>query len=251
MVLGIKGACRTVSLLVLLLAGASVCVRLVAQVEGRENLVSTAAADYPRVLSGFVIDFATKQPLAMATIHTPDAKRGTVTDEQGYFEWEVQDGDTELIVAFVGYAPQLLLPEEEQDEVLLQLTPGFQLDEVTVVHHRRRGGCDIGSQWRELTEEEIVVLPPELALYLQQALVFPNPSREPPQLHVTSPLPHQLRVQLFNSAGTLLWQQGWDISSGINTLDLDPAMGHHPAGAYYLYLKDENGQERILTLVKP
>jgi outer membrane receptor for ferrienterochelin and colicins len=79
----------------------------------------SAVAISQQVVSGVVIDAATNEAVAGATIQAADSSRSVICDAQGKFVITVSSG-TSLIITAVGYEPKSLLPAK--DRVTIRLT---------------------------------------------------------------------------------------------------------------------------------
>lgn len=87
-------------------------------------------------LSGFVYDAATGEPLIGATIYDSNTKRGTISNEAGYYSLTIiTDKWIEVAVSFIGY-------RKHTERVALKplnnfyLMPGIDINEVTVQGNR-------------------------------------------------------------------------------------------------------------------
>jgi hypothetical protein len=71
-------------------------------------LISTCSFAQKITLSGFVQDSKTGEKLLGATIYNETTKRGTTTNNYGFFSLEIPEGNAKIKVSFVGYAPQTI-----------------------------------------------------------------------------------------------------------------------------------------------
>lgn len=57
-------------------------------------------------ISGKVVDSASNEPLAGASVFAQNTTLGTVTDKEGNFSLQLKSGGYELIISFTGYQSQ-------------------------------------------------------------------------------------------------------------------------------------------------
>jgi len=88
------------------------------------------------VVSGFVLERKTEEPLIGATILVKGTQTGTVTDTTGHFELTVPAGRDSLEVWFIGFQKKVVILSEEWDEqVFLEpvcILDFFDAQEITV-----------------------------------------------------------------------------------------------------------------------
>jgi len=88
-------------------------------------------------IKGYVFN-ESNQPVVGANIYWDKTSRGTTSDLNGYFELELQEGDTLLVVSFIGYNTSIINVTGYQDPFRVVLNSEVTLDEV-VVSERRSG----------------------------------------------------------------------------------------------------------------
>ncbi|GAA4399699.1 TonB-dependent receptor [Nibrella viscosa] len=91
------------------------------------------------MLSGTVRDQQTQRPLAGVTVRIPATTFGTITDEEGRFEFQkLPSGRYSLQIRSVGYQTQEQVIEPSQNSVAIDLSPAIiQLNQQTVVTAQR------------------------------------------------------------------------------------------------------------------
>jgi len=83
-------------------------------------------------LSGFISDGETGEKVAGALVYKIVEQAGTYTNEFGYYSLDLAEGQTRLLVSYLGYAPDTLTVIIDNDEVQnIELSPAF-LEEVLV-----------------------------------------------------------------------------------------------------------------------
>ncbi|MCB0633614.1 MAG: TonB-dependent receptor [Saprospiraceae bacterium] len=92
-------------------------------------------------ISGTVIDDDTEEPLIGATILVQGSSTGTVTDIDGNFTIDANEGDL-LQVSFTGYNPQTV-PVGTQTNLQIRLVSGIAIDEIVVTGYSTQRKKDI------------------------------------------------------------------------------------------------------------
>ncbi|MDR0712221.1 MAG: TonB-dependent receptor [Prevotellaceae bacterium] len=82
-----------------------------------------AQAQQP-ILSGYVKDAQTNEPLAGAVIHIREAKRNIIADAKGFYTIALLPGDYSITASYVGYSPQ-----EERVQVKNTIAKNFALQQ--------------------------------------------------------------------------------------------------------------------------
>lgn len=74
-------------------------------------------------VSGKVVDSATKEPLAFASVFCQNTTQGTTTNKEGSFYLSLKDGGYDLIVTYTGYKSQLkrISPEMKNTDLQIEL----------------------------------------------------------------------------------------------------------------------------------
>jgi len=89
-------------------------------------------------ISGIVRDEISDEVLVGANIYEPINKKGTVSDNNGYFSLVIQDKYDTLIFTYVGYETQKLILNNDTDTIVsVHLKPGSFIEEVKVTAHRK------------------------------------------------------------------------------------------------------------------
>jgi hypothetical protein len=95
--------------------------------------ISTSAFAQKITLSGYVQDSKTGEKLLGATIYNETTKRGTTTNNYGFFSLEIPEGNTKIKISFVGYAPQTIEKKFQKSQTLnIELNLNGLLQEVVV-----------------------------------------------------------------------------------------------------------------------
>jgi hypothetical protein len=85
------------------------------------------------VVSGFVTDKSTGEPLPGATVYDQNSTLGTVTNLHGYFSLKTNSQENTVVFSFVGYSPKTLTIKAFNDTSLrVQLVPDLEIKEVIV-----------------------------------------------------------------------------------------------------------------------
>ncbi|MEM6395260.1 MAG: carboxypeptidase-like regulatory domain-containing protein [Bacteroidota bacterium] len=207
-------------------------------------------------LRGQITDEATDEPLVAASIQIQGTPKGTVTDLDGRYELEVENGQT-LIVSYTGYQSKKIIVQRDTREIDLALKSGVFLNEFEV---RGQSITEREVQVMGLivaySEEELKVkeeTPTSDAFYLSEITLFPNPNpmNDYIGLEINPATPTTLKAKLFDMEGRLL--RSWadrklhagkqQIRLGVRYMDLIP-------GHYYLLLEDASGQTETRVVIK-
>jgi len=73
-------------------------------------------------VSGKVIDSATKEPLAFASVFCQNTTQGTTTNKEGSFHLTLKDGGYDLVVTYTGYKSQLIRISPEMKPTGLEVS---------------------------------------------------------------------------------------------------------------------------------
>ncbi|MDR2129807.1 MAG: TonB-dependent receptor [Odoribacteraceae bacterium] len=88
----------------------------------------------PVTVSGTVKDAESRETLIGATVYNPASRRGTATNEHGFYSLSLEEEEARLVISFVGYAPfDLTLALTRDTVIAVELQPSIQLEEVTVI----------------------------------------------------------------------------------------------------------------------
>ena len=83
-------------------------------------LLSTMAGNAQFIVTGTVLDSATREPLTPASVFCQNTTLGTVTNKQGEFSLNLKSGGYDLIFSFTGYRTQTVkVTENNRLEILL------------------------------------------------------------------------------------------------------------------------------------
>lgn len=94
--------------------------------------VATAASQ-TKTIAGYVTDASSGETLIGAYIMTPDGKRGTETNQYGYFVLSLPEGENQIIASYVSYTEKTLSFNLKKDTtVRIKLEPDNQLEELVV-----------------------------------------------------------------------------------------------------------------------
>lgn len=86
-----------------------------------------------KTIAGYVTDASSGETLIGAYIMTPDGKRGTETNQYGYFVLSLPEGQNQIIASYVSYSDkQLSFNLKNDTTVRIKLEPDNQLDELVV-----------------------------------------------------------------------------------------------------------------------
>jgi outer membrane receptor for ferrienterochelin and colicin len=86
------------------------------------------------VASGTVRDAESRETLIGATVHAPLSRSGTATNEHGFYSLSLEEGETRLVISFVGYTSFETTLALTRDTVInAELLPSIMLKEVTVI----------------------------------------------------------------------------------------------------------------------
>ncbi|MCT4648103.1 MAG: TonB-dependent receptor [Carboxylicivirga sp.] len=95
--------------------------------------VNTQAQDKYKHLSGYVFDQITKEPLIGAYIICSENNKGTITDENGYFQLTPDGYPVKIRCSFVGYeAKELVLDRAIDSLIQFYLKPGILINDIVI-----------------------------------------------------------------------------------------------------------------------
>ena len=92
-----------------------------------------------QTVSGTVFDKSLDDNNAMTgvNVHWAGSQIGTTTDANGKFTLFKPDYYSKLVISFVGYTSDTMIIEKPQSGMILYLTPGNTLKEVTISQQKR------------------------------------------------------------------------------------------------------------------
>jgi hypothetical protein len=100
-------------------------------------LFLTVSAQKTFLVGGKIVDSATQQPLAGASVFAQNTTHGTISNADGYFVLRLPNGGYDLIVSYTSYETKSLRISNTQpagDSIIVSLTPANKsLEEVAVV----------------------------------------------------------------------------------------------------------------------
>lgn len=212
------------------------------------------------VVSGFVDDEQTGEPIAFATILLANGS-GTITELDGSFSLKFPEGETSISVTIscVGYAVQnqIFTLENVFEPLDLALKPGIELATVEIVNSRplfvvecysKCGySCD-GNLPQELVEDRLEANHEDETK--AKITTYPNPflSQLNVEMEVKTAQPYLFH--LYNETGQLVFAESRELEAGLQTLQLDLVQRHLPEGIYFLRISDDAGEIRTKRLVK-
>lgn len=91
-------------------------------------------SDQTRTISGYITETGSGENLLGVSVYVPEIKRGTTTNDYGFFSLTLPEGTHEIYISYIGYATQVKTIELNQDTVWeLKLSPFAEsLEEVVV-----------------------------------------------------------------------------------------------------------------------
>ena len=90
-----------------------------------------------KIVSGFVKDSLSKEVLIGANVFLQNSKTGVSTNAYGFFSIEIPKDTATIEVSFIGYKSQKIKIKGSVRNVNILLSPGLQIQEVTVNGNRR------------------------------------------------------------------------------------------------------------------
>lgn len=212
------------------------------------------------VVSGFVEDEQTGEPIAFATILLPNGG-GTITELDGSFSLKLPEGEpsVNVTISCVGYAEQsrLFTLENVFEPLNLALKPGVELATVEIVCSRplfviecyTNGGYGCyGNLSQEFVEDRLEANHEDENQV--KITTYPNPfiSTLTVEMEVKTAQPYLFH--LYNEAGQLVFAESRELEAGLQNFQLDLVQRHLPEGAYFLRISDDAGEIRTKRLVK-
>jgi hypothetical protein len=89
-----------------------------------------------QIISGKVIDSSTEEPLAFVSIGVKNMPLGTITDEQGNFEFKIKDcsGDSIVRVSMISFEPQIFTINDliGKSNIIRLNTVAYEISEVII-----------------------------------------------------------------------------------------------------------------------
>ena len=107
---------------------------------------SALLAQTRHTVSGYIMDFSSKETLIGATVLDMNSGRGAITNEYGFYSLTLPEGQIEIRTGYVGYKPLTVSFNLTSDTIInIDVQTIEQLDEVTIVGNREILGVK-GSQ---------------------------------------------------------------------------------------------------------
>jgi hypothetical protein len=98
-------------------------------------------------VSGKVIDSATQEPLAFASVFCQNTTQGTATNKEGQFSLSLKEGGYDLVITFTGYQSQLIRisPEIKTTElIIVMIKEEKKMEEVVI-----RSSNEVKNGWEK------------------------------------------------------------------------------------------------------
>lgn len=114
-------------------------------------------------VSGYIKDYATKEPIIGATIYLSDRSKGTISDIEGKYSLNLQEGQANLVVSFIGYENSKLTATIKEDTTLnfyLKQTQILTPEVQVYAEAKDKNVTEISSGTITLRSKEIKLLPP-------------------------------------------------------------------------------------------
>ena len=144
-------------------------------------LFVAAASMAQRTITGIVND-ESGVPLIGATILVKGTATGTITDIDGNFSLDVNDGDV-LVATYTGYADQEIIVGAGQSNLLLVLVAGTLLDEVVVTGYGTLKAKEVTSSITSVKAEDFnrgnITSPEQLLQGKVAGLTVSRPGSDP------------------------------------------------------------------------
>lgn len=98
-------------------------------------------------VSGKIIDSATKEPMAYASVFCQNTTQGTATNKEGNFYLSLKEGGYDLVISFTGYKSQLIRisPEIKTTDLLIELAKEEKSIEEVVI----RSSNEVKNGWEK------------------------------------------------------------------------------------------------------
>jgi hypothetical protein len=98
-------------------------------------LISAVSSAQLYKISGYILDDK-KERLPLASVEIKEPKKGTVSKDDGSYEFYLERGRYELVVSMIGYQPKVITfyinNEDVMENVTLEAEEGASLDEVVI-----------------------------------------------------------------------------------------------------------------------
>ena len=183
-------------------------------------------------LSGYVQDADTGEPLIYAGVFDEQSKKGTMTNEFGFFSLTLPAGKVDLLCSYIGYEPEGREIELKADRRLhLGLRTALVLEEVLVVaEDPLRDRSALGGRTDEINLSEVAA--------------FPQLGGEPDAVRLTHFLPG---VQTGTDGIGGIFVRGGDAGHNLVLLDGVPVYNlFHGAGLFSIFNADALKSVRLM-----
>jgi hypothetical protein len=99
------------------------------------------------IVSGKIMDSATKEPMAYASVFCQNTTQGTATDKEGNFFLGLKEGGYDLVISFTGYKPQRIRisPEIKTTGLIIELAKEEKSIEEVVI----RSSNEVKNGWEK------------------------------------------------------------------------------------------------------
>jgi len=143
--------------------------------------ITTYAYSQPKTIAGYISDATTGERLIFAAVYDSISRKGTVTNEYGYYSLPLENEKVYLIASFIGYTPyKQALTLNKDAKLNIRLQPGYTINEVEVTT-QQTGKADYGGfhklQMKQLAKLPVIAGEPDL-MKLLQLLPGVQPSSE-------------------------------------------------------------------------
>ncbi len=134
---------------------------------------------FQAIISGYVYDYETKEPLIGANIVLENTIYGTTTNKEGYYLLQIKEGKYKILFSYIGYLEEKREVTINKGEVLklniyLKRSP-LTLKEVVVESRKQRIKEEVGISKIEISEEDIKFFPRLLSSdFFRSLQVFPG-----------------------------------------------------------------------------
>ena len=169
-------------------------------------IITNPAFAQASLVRGNIVDAASGQPVAFASVQISGTGLGTISDENGFYSIpEVPTGDWVLQVRFLGYAPIDTAIAVEAGRIYyrrIALVPdAVELETIDISARRERDRSSVNMSARRLESEDFAQLPnigstPDLAQYLTVLPGIVSTGDQGGQLFIRGGSPSQQKVLL-------------------------------------------------------
>jgi len=223
-----------------------------------EEVVADKAEQPDHVLKGRILDG--EEGLIAANILIKGTSIGTSTDIDGNFELIIPNDltDLEVVVQYTGYESQTLLFNEKYPlptkSIDIQLNPahpmmGEMIMGIVIAYDELEQApiCET-----KIEEEPVIEISPDVQAKNipteKQMTIYPNPFVDDFKVAYEFEAKGDYLFHLYDTNGRLLFAKSYQLSKGIQTVQLDVATQNLVDGVYILQISDK--KDRILATKK-